>query len=226
MAPPGTMDPRETTEGVMEGQTGEMEREGLNLTDLQKEAHAIAVDHGWYDTERTFGDFIALVHSEVSEAFEAYRRGGFNTWDSYPDGKQFKWVPDAQDSNWEWKQVNAPKPEGVAYELADVVIRVADVAEWYEWDLGVNADSVKQLFQQEPSRLVGLDSFGNWLTKCHGVLSMAFSMMEMDDERYKETAGWVMAKFVVMVECMATHYDIDLDAAIVTKMEYLRRTER
>ena len=27
----------------------------MNLAKLQKEAHAIARDHGWWDTERTFG---------------------------------------------------------------------------------------------------------------------------------------------------------------------------
>ena len=33
----------------------------MDLSDLQREAHAIAKDHGWWDEERTFGDCIALV---------------------------------------------------------------------------------------------------------------------------------------------------------------------
>ena len=46
----------------------------MNLTELQKEATiAIAKDHGWWDEPRTFGDCIALVHSELSEALEANR---------------------------------------------------------------------------------------------------------------------------------------------------------
>ena len=44
------------------------------LSDLQREAHAIAKEHGWWDEERTFGDLIALIHSEASEALEGYRR--------------------------------------------------------------------------------------------------------------------------------------------------------
>ena len=31
----------------------------MNLADLQKEAHAIAKEKGWWDEERTFGDWIA-----------------------------------------------------------------------------------------------------------------------------------------------------------------------
>lgn len=30
--------------------------------------------NGWYDSERSFGDDIALIHSEASEALEAYRK--------------------------------------------------------------------------------------------------------------------------------------------------------
>ena len=40
----------------------------MNLRELQRDAHAIAKDRGWWDQERTFGDCIALVHSELSEA--------------------------------------------------------------------------------------------------------------------------------------------------------------
>lgn len=29
--------------------------------------------NGWYDTERTFGEDVALLHSEVSEMLESYR---------------------------------------------------------------------------------------------------------------------------------------------------------
>ena len=192
----------------------------MNLTDLQKEAHAIAQDQGWYDTESTFGEFIALIHSELSGALEAYRERGFDIWVEPRVAEK-----DPRPPAWERAAFTHDlfsKPCGVASDLAGVVIRVADMAEHYGWHLGALADGVKQLFQQEPSRLVGLDIFGYWLTKCHGALSMAFSMMELDDPYHKEGAGCVMAKFVVMIEHMGIHYGIDLDAAINAKMEYYR----
>jgi len=40
---------------------------------LAKECYDIAEEHGWWDEHRTFGDLIALVHTELSEALEAFR---------------------------------------------------------------------------------------------------------------------------------------------------------
>lgn len=75
--------------------------------------HSISVDHGWYDEQRSFGDRIALMHSELSEALEAYRSG------NPPSDK-----------------INAP---AVAEELADLLIRLADFCYANQIDL---ADAV------------------------------------------------------------------------------------
>lgn len=39
-----------------------------------KEVHENAVNHGWYDEERSFAELIALCHQELSEALEEYRK--------------------------------------------------------------------------------------------------------------------------------------------------------
>lgn len=40
-----------------------------------QEAYQIAISKGWHDEERETGTMLALIHSEVSEALEADRKG-------------------------------------------------------------------------------------------------------------------------------------------------------
>jgi NTP pyrophosphatase (non-canonical NTP hydrolase) len=77
---------------------------------IQLCVHRTAQDHGWWEEERSFGTLLALVHSEISEALEAGRRG--NPADDH--------IPDFT---------------GVEAELADAVIRIMDLAEAADLDV-------------------------------------------------------------------------------------------
>ena len=48
------------------------------LDEMIKEVYDNNVQHGWFTVERDFGTEIALLHSEVSEMFEEWRKGDFN----------------------------------------------------------------------------------------------------------------------------------------------------
>ena len=46
------------------------------INEWATEVHALAIEKGWYDgDEREVPELLCLIHSEVSEALEAYREG-------------------------------------------------------------------------------------------------------------------------------------------------------
>ncbi|MGG1601268.1 hypothetical protein [Paenibacillus naphthalenovorans] len=90
-----------------------MKRKDTTIGELVNEAHQNAIDKGWYEEPRTFGEMIALMHSELSEALEDHRNGR-GLREIYYEGD---------------------KPCGIPIELADVCIRIFDACGHLSIDL-------------------------------------------------------------------------------------------
>ena len=98
----------------------------MQIKELIQEAHKTATEKGWWDKpDRNIPELLALIHSEVSEALEAYRETGIFQLDKV------------------WHEKPDNKPEGFIVELADVLIRIADLCG--EFDLDIESALIEKM---------------------------------------------------------------------------------
>lgn len=92
---------------------------------MQEEVFRLNTSKGWFDEDRSVGDLVALLHSEVSEVLEAYRTFKF------------------QDATERIPNADLDKPEGVGAEMADCLIRLLDMAK--RWDIDLPAEFTRKM---------------------------------------------------------------------------------
>ena len=130
----------------------------MTIQELTKEIHQNAVEHGWWDEDRSFGDIVALCHSELSEALEEHRNDKPMCYftklryvlpeviEAFDPNKVFM---DETDMTLRDKD---SKPEGIATEMADCIIRILDWAGKEGIDMESIIESKHQYNKTRPYR--------------------------------------------------------------------------
>lgn len=109
------------------------------LAEMKAEVNEYCQAKGWRKHPLSFGDKIALLHSEVSEALEAYRNWGLEDATGIDEaGFVVKTSP--------------PKPEGVGSEFADVLIRLLDDCAYFGIDLEAEYERKMAFNRSRPYR--------------------------------------------------------------------------
>lgn len=119
---------------------------GLNA--MRDEAYATSRSKGWYEQgRRDIPTLLCLIHSEVSEALEAWRETGDYGIPDEEDKVKAHYIAAQLESD-----VPPQKPEGVAAELADVIIRIGDLCGAYGIDLDAAVAAKMSFNKTRPHR--------------------------------------------------------------------------
>jgi hypothetical protein len=183
----------------------------MNIVELVKAAHENAVNKGWWTEERTYGELIVLMQSEVSEALEDHRNGldANLTWYEKMVNGELLGRGMFVDETW--------KPCGIPSELADIIIRIFDCCGRYGW-----AEQFDEIFNQVENLEIVIPEicvsrhlpFAENLLIINGWLVDSYRANEPYESVY------YLALAAADTRLLATNHGIDLDAAIAEKMAY------
>jgi NTP pyrophosphatase (non-canonical NTP hydrolase) len=100
------------------------------INELAKEVHENAKSKGFFEDKKNIGEMLCLIHSEVSEALEADRKGQYSNRESIALQNMIK-----EDNDLFKKIFKATVKDTFQDELADIMIRVMDLAAYKGIDL-------------------------------------------------------------------------------------------
>ena len=192
----------------------------MEISKLQQDAYETARKQGRFSGETNFPGYLAMVHSELSEALECHRRG------MRPEPELLR--------------STEGKPIGIPFELADVVIRVASMSQHYQLGLEAALQNLLWSAEKPEGKTIGEipEACNEWalekglIRNDHGFEAMvAMAHQSVSDalrksgngdriETNKASISMSMAGVVAVVYAIAHRYRIDLNRAIAEKTAY------
>ncbi len=182
----------------------EEEQEVKTIGEMTAEVREVNIALGWRTGGNTFGDYIALLHSEVAEALEAYRDHRLIDATTRYYGEERHPETGRQ-----------TKPEGVGSEFADVLIRLLDTCDVFglhPFDPDAKLRDVGIGVTGMPDGPHLLESFGDWMAWLHRCI----------DRFWGTRDGPGMLRALVTV---ASRFGFNLDAEYARKVAFNRTRE-
>lgn len=171
------------------------------IAEMTTEIRECNIAHGWRDDATTWGEYLALLHTEIAEITGAYRKHR---------------LADATTTIVNSDGTGTEKPQGVGSELADTLIRLLDMYDVREipvydggvfltditpWTFGqIEGTSAERDFE---------DTFGDWCAWLH-----------RQADRLWDNPTWCAPLFLTSLVTFAARWEINLDAEMARKIAY------
>ena len=196
-----------------------MDTADKTLAQMIAEVVEVNTANGWYEKNVSFGEAMALMHSEVSEALEAWRKNGLESWyvRTLIPADGCRYCMEIRGTDGPECPDHLDKPEGVPSEFADIFIRLLD----YAYRFG---ELHLDMRLQEAYGFALDESFPENMDTLHNLIARtSIVWQEANDPEFPEVT-WqsYLVRVLVFLRQLCELYGIDLAAEYERKLSYNR----